>query len=188
MTFSIQRVTGSVIERLPSRYDVNLMLNRVFVYPTRVAINYIGNRFIIKSHCLPTTLEVGGFHTHEERLLYGIFQSIVDIVELNCAMEARSCELDDVSPSCTPKWSYCNWPRRSKELGIKYLHYLIYNEVLVEPAIELLILYTWWTTIRPLRLENAESASDEMQKQYNEEDEEMMIRVIRNRNKYDWRF
>ncbi len=50
-------------------------------------INYIYNRFISKTHYLPTNLTPGKWYEFDDRLFHGMFGALVDFVEIEVASE-----------------------------------------------------------------------------------------------------
>lgn len=162
---------------------------------------YIKNRFIIKTHVCNTTLLRGEYHEISERLLYGMFQLLVDYVEINLAKEMI---LTD--NTITIPWIYkFKWnDYRSKELGLKHIEWqqsLQDDNILGHSqscdATEVLRLYTWWTEVRPKRIdpyeqldeynnETTRSSMDNIYKiedEYWNEDTDMLISLVHLRGK-----
>lgn len=131
---------------------------------------YFINRFVDKTHYLPTKLKAGQYHELDNRILNGLFESLVDFVE---------CEKANMELVCNPKenveldpWWHKSrifrWRHiRSRELGMKYLDWETkLNEDIPEEnkedqevllngqaalARETIALYTWWKDVRPAR-------------------------------------
>lgn len=153
---------------------------------------YIKKRFILKTHYLKTGLNPGVYHELDERILHGLFNELVDFVEKDLAHLS--------------KWNkekkYKFKKGRSKEAAYDYFDWVLKltqkneknEDVESQQAIDSKIikeLYEWWTTIRPNRQDVYEiftkekHGSDyylkiyEMEKKYDEEDEIMMIKLIK---------
>lgn len=181
---------------------------------------YISNRFFDKIHYLPTNLEPGKYYEVKTRLLHGLFETLVDFIEIEKA------------------WMHVVWDKKAMKdyfpwhvriRSLRYKHYrnpaaglahLKWEISLGEEspyqskaAREQLDLYNWWKNVRPARVDpfdksglsafynkkrndglgilDPESESDKkehsrmmklcdkIEKEYNDEDEEMMIRLIR---------
>jgi hypothetical protein len=108
---------------------------------------YIRNRFIDKPHYLDTKLPRGEWHEFDTRVLHGLFESLVDFVEIEKAhMSYISDELKDKKPKRV-------YP--SRERGIEYLDWEISlgdeNSGQSEAAQEIKELYIWWKDERPAR-------------------------------------
>ncbi len=183
---------------------------------------YVINRFVDKLHYLPTRFKPGDYYELDDRLLHGMFESLVDFVE---------CEKAHMELMCNSKenelpWWYHSWITRwksirSREIGMKYLKWeadLDKNEENMDNgqadhARETIALYTWWKDVRPVRpdpydvsgwsdicakhdslddllsdnkneeeeKESKDSLNNlwQIEKQYDDEDEQMMIRLIK---------
>lgn len=181
---------------------------------------YIKNRFFDKMHYLQTRLEPGKYYDLDTRLLHGLFESLVDFVEVEKAHMQQMMGEED-KPLRYRFWFLRFSSIRSKELGFKYLEW---EATLDEPgqeypcndqaktAREIMELYTWWKEKRPARPdpyditgwteycaskpdgelfwatktdeERAQSKSmldqmNDIEKQYDDEDEQMMLRLIK---------
>lgn len=90
-------------------------LQNFFYYPYDVYYSvqyYLINRFIKKTHYLPTRLEAGEYHSVSERILHGLFETLVDYVEISLAKRDYFYNPD----------RYENTPfKRSREAGLNYL-------------------------------------------------------------------
>ncbi|MGZ8924341.1 MAG: hypothetical protein ACXW2E_00525 [Nitrososphaeraceae archaeon] len=112
---------------------------------------YIRNRFILQTHLIDTKLEKGNWYITYNRILYGMFESLVDYVEIDQAFMYLKFEL------CKP---YPNWRKvPSRELGMARLKWessLLIDDVYFSRqamvAREVIELYTWWKDIRPNRV------------------------------------
>jgi hypothetical protein len=83
---------SEVKAKSPIRYFIaEKLLNRIqdFINFPKDIYNsiryYIRNRFITKTHYLKTGLEPGVYHELDERILYGLFNELVDFVEVEQA-------------------------------------------------------------------------------------------------------
>ena len=125
--------------------------------PTPIADTryYIRNRFIRKTHVLPTGLKVGAYHDLDERILHGLMTALVDFVEIEKAYKSRWCGTNE---SKTAKWKQGRCP----ELGLAYLDWemTLDNPDLDENnrcdsqaaiAKEVRAIYDWWTVTRVAR-------------------------------------
>jgi hypothetical protein len=165
---------------------------------------YIRYRYIIKTHYVPTGLPPGEWYETDERLIFSMFNLLVDFIEIEKANMQRLCKSN----------SYSNTPwyliYRSREQGLQYLNWEITltgeDGRQSYTAQEQLALYNWWTEIRPNRLDPYESTGynshcdtrdwqlwddvddvlqpmlrqiREIQNDYNVEDTDMMIRLVR---------
>lgn len=131
-------------------------LQNIVLFPADVydAIRmYINNRYISQTHKIVTRLKPGQWHESDTRILYGLFQVLVDYVEV---------ELSHMYYCCHPiekPWYRRNlfrWNRyRDAENGLKYLEWemsLVDESPLqAERAQQVLSLYRWWTETRPQR-------------------------------------
>lgn len=180
---------------------------------------YYRNRFYRKTHVLPTGFKPGEYHDLDERILYGIMNSLVDYVEVELAYKSRWCNTEE---SKTAKWQNGRCP----ELGLAHLAWAMTlgSEELDEvercnsqaaSAREIKIIYDWWKS-RPNRpdpydvsgwseicedrqnggLKMFEKGSTEFERrkdkalktlrkiesQYEKEDQDMLIRVIKRRH------
>lgn len=192
-----------------------------FMTPLTMCANikhYISNRFISKTHMLKTDLKPGVWHDLDTRLLHGMFNELVEFVEVEEAnMEVYCGDAEGFLPwyyKCLPKIITMFFKFRSAEAG---LHHLDWESQLTHDygehhtddgngnlthqalsAIEIKDMYTWWTTVRPLREDlyasidvlddNFEFDSIPIDHIHNEEarreqeDEDMMIRLIKVRS------
>lgn len=117
---------------------------------------YYVNRFVDKIHYLPTGLKPGIYSDASERLLRGMFETLVDFVEVEKASMQRSCGDETKKSPFLTNWRRC----RDPELGIKYLQWEMsltddenggIHTHQAEKAREILELYLWWKNIYPNR-------------------------------------
>ena len=199
---------------------------------------WFNNRFISKTHTLTSNLKKGQWHELETRILHCMFDELVNFVEIEQAWHYVIWDSGKRKEYKTP-WYATGWWRfrvwRSADAGLAYLNWaknLVCDEnsgftpdhelygkptSQAESAAEILILYYWWTEIRPARPdpydvsgwselcdrrrsedsnrwwwhfedrteedreESRKSLAicDKLEKEYNQEDEEMMIRLIK---------
>lgn len=197
---------------------------------------YINNRWVSKTHYLSTGLKAGKWHEMDERLLHGMFNELVNFVEIELAWWHIAWNGEDASKYKAPFWSrgWFRWRTwRCKQAGLDNLDWqrsITYDEKYgTEPADEnfgkptpqaiaaqeILDLYHWWTVARPARkdpyddsgwsaickkrrqtdpddffgeaktleekeqTDNALDALRKMEEQFEKEDTEMMIRLIK---------
>lgn len=161
--------------------------------------HYVRRRWVDKTHFLKTGLKPGHYYELDKRILHGLFNELVDFVEI----ELAHLSLWDR----TKKYRFKNG--RSVEAAYEYFEWatnLKYDEDwMVNPeddrygeltdqakaAIKIKELYEWWTKIRPLRDDpyltiNKDTHGENYfeaiafveEDQYNE-DNEMLIRLIK---------
>jgi hypothetical protein len=178
---------------------------------------YCRNRFHRKCHVLSTGFTPGEYHDLDERILYGLMNSLVDYVEVDLAYKNRWCNTEE---SKKAKWKN----GRCIELGLAHLAWEMSLddpkldqhercEGQAETAREIKVIYDWWKTVRPARpdpydasgwsdlcdekradgLKWYEQGSDEyeetktaalatlrkIESAYEEEDEQMLMRLIK---------
>lgn len=196
-------------------------------YPTDVLNKvraYVKNRFSDKMHYLSTRLKKGQYYDVDTRLLHGLFETLVDFVEIEKAHMQLICG-DGPRPFRYRWWGLRWMSYRSRELGMKHLEWEITldspeldeyqaSPIQAQTAREIIALYTWWKDIYPNRVDPydasgwselcatlrepgdtfiRESKTDAEQetirecldrcrtieKQYDDEEEQMMIRMIK---------
>lgn len=199
---------------------------------------YIDNRFLTKTHVLSSSLSKGQWHEFEERVLYSMFDTFVDFIEIETAWSHCMWNSEAQKKYNMPWWRgqwYTRWFRRWRcaEAGVAHLEWemtLKYNDEWTkktdplydkptpqaEAAKEKWALYYWWKYVRPQRadvydysgwsaycderekanpdgwvFENNKSKKDKkrtkelleamrkLEEQYDAEDEEMLIRLIK---------
>lgn len=202
----------------------DILLNKIqniLYYPSDLFNSiriYIKNRFITKTHYLKTGLRPGFYHELDERILHGLFNELVEFVEIEQAwiqyissfipQKTKKDNIDDVKQIRKYLFAKSKIKKftRSPELGIKYLNWamnLVFDETYgvekedpeygqpTEQAIaakEILELYLWWKK-RDERKNpygswgkkdiEAIKKSWEIEEQYDKEDEDMLIRLIK---------
>jgi hypothetical protein len=114
--------------------------------------HYIRNRWIDKRHYLKTGLKPGHYYEFDERILHGLFNELIDYVEIECAHLSFLNEDKKYTVKngrcIEAAYDYFEWSNNLKEEGEDN------NETLSEQAIqsrELQELYEWWKLKRPLR-------------------------------------
>jgi hypothetical protein len=194
---------------------------------------YVVNRWLDKLHYVPTGLKAGEWHETDTRLLHGMFELLVDFVEIEKAWMQVVWSPENWKKYDFPRWYKYRWlrwaaHRRIPQAGIDYLKWEMSladtnvdeygvdhaNPRQAAAAKEQLELYTWWKTIRPFRPDPHDASgwsaycdlrrSDdddifwldtpdkdreattamlklchEIEEQYETEDEEMLIRLIK---------
>jgi len=132
---------------------------------------YVVNRWIDQSHALvahPKNIKPGQYRDFDTRILYCLFDELVDFVEIEKAY--NNYRWNEEKQKGMKWWQVGRWRTRtwrSAEAGIEYLkweisltneEYLDANEKhLAKPtaqsiaAQEILDLYTWWTSVYPNR-------------------------------------
>ena len=183
-------------------------LQNFFMFPIdiyRTIKYYIINRYIDKTHYLKTGLIPGQYHELDERILHGLFNELVDFVEIESAA-----------------WSSEKFKgRRNAKIGVNHLKWaseLVYDAKYLDKndkrigkptdqatsAKEILELYNWWLE-RPNRpdIHDISGWSDycktekekgyeinkegkialkkmrDLEEKYDKEDEKMLIRLIK---------
>lgn len=123
---------------------------------------YFIHRFIDKSHYIDTKLKRGKFYEIDNKILHGMFELLVDFVEIENAHKYQA---------------FANEPKKNNpEDGIKYLDWEISlgesSPLQSKTAAEVKELYLWWTIIRPKRKDvYEESGWDEYDKSLKNKDE-----------------
>lgn len=171
---------------------------------------YLKNRFITKTHYLKTGLKPGQWHELDDKILHGLFNELIDFVEIDKAWMFVVFDKEAFEKYNFPKSlknRFLRWkPFRCPEAGIEHLKWEMSLEeesaVQAGTAKELLYLYDWWKNIRPERpdpwevsgynkidhdfdteiteeLSNALKKSDEFERKYHNEDNEMLCSLIK---------
>jgi hypothetical protein len=193
----------------PFRYYIaEELLNDIqdfFCFPKdvcKVIRNYINNRYVHKTHYLKTGLKPGEYYEFDFRMLHGLFNELVDFVEIE---KAHMCSITNNDESKKYKFK----KGRCIEAGLDYLDWeskLTHKDELTqqaESAIKTLKLYNWWKNRinRPDPMDesgwsdycdNKEYRSkitdegreklnklQELEEKYDQEDEDMMIELIK---------
>jgi len=128
--------------------DVFDFVQDIIYFPYDIYCNicyYFENRFIYKTHYLPTKLKVGEYSDLSHRLLHAMGESVVDFVEVEKAHMNDICKVDDDN----------DYPKDRREAGMSYLDWEINlgeeNPTQSEAAKEIKKIYLWWKDIRPNR-------------------------------------
>jgi len=173
--------------------------------------HYYQNRFVSKTHYLKTGLKAGRYHELDTRIMHGLFNELVEFVEVEQAWMNHICNKEK-------KFKFKNG--RCPEAGIDYLNWamgLVCDEdsgykksdklfgkptSQAEAAKKIFEIYDWWKNKRPNRLDAMEVSGwadycdnkknytqkqvssflknlDKIEKQYDKEDEDMMIDLIK---------
>jgi hypothetical protein len=173
---------------------------------------YLKNRFVTKTHYIKTGLKPGHWHELDDRILFGLFNELVDFVEVDKAWMFVVFDnemFDKYKFPKTFKNRFLRWKHfRCPEAGIAHLNWessLEDSESQSNVAKEILFLYDWWKNIRPERpdpydvsgydklehgfdveptkeLYEALEKSNELEKKYDNEDTEMLYSLIKIRN------
>lgn len=180
-------------------------LQNFFYFPSDVYKSikfYCRNRFIDKTHCLKTGLKPGSFYELDQRILYGLFNELVEFVEIDIAVKQNW---------YSNKKKYKFTKGRCSEAGLDYLKWasrLKSNRRPTDQAVAAkttLKLYNWWKCIRPNRPDpyaisgwddyhssnnekdkkNALNKLGRIENKYQQEDEQMLIELIKIRS-YLW--
>jgi hypothetical protein len=186
--------------------DFLIALQDVIYWPYDKIMNvkyYLINGFVSKTHVLRTRLKFGQYCEIDDRMLHGMFETLIDFIECEKAHMGtwNHPEFKSINP-----W-YKEW--RCPEAGISVLNWemTLYkpqkdeegNEIpysesprQAASACEQLELYNWWKYIRPDRPDPYETVTgkgsarydkiNQITEQYNKEDEEMLIRLIKIRS------
>jgi hypothetical protein len=193
----------------PVRYYIaEELLNSIqdfFYFPKdvyKVIRNYINNRYIHKTHYLKTGLKPGCYYEFDFRMLHGLFNELIDFVEIE---QASMCSITNHDKSKKYKFKKGRCP----EAGLDYLDWASSLTHENEPTLQAemakrtLKLYHWWKNRnnRPDAMDesgwseycdNTEFGSKttdegreklnklhELEEKYEQEDEDMMIELIK---------
>lgn len=162
--------------------------------------HYLYNGFVTKPHYLKTGFKFGRYYEIDDRMLYGMFETLVDFIEIEKA-HMGSWNHPEYK-SINPWWK--EW--RCPEAGLAHLDWEISLEKpqkdedgkeipfsdsprQAESAKEQLALYNWWKYTRPNRPDpykvihgKGNKKYDkiiQMEDEYRREDEEMLIRLVK---------
>lgn len=195
-------------EKRPLRYWLSEnLLNRlqdIVYFPLdiyRTIRVYIRNRFIDKIHYLHTGLKKGEYYDLDHRILYALFNELVDFVELELSHLSKfdkNIKYNFVKGRC----------KQAQDDYFKWANHLKHQGRLTEQAKasrKIKELYEWWKYTRPNRkdpfsdpilgdidgiLDNKKfkkkqklyELAYDLEKQYDDEDTEMLINLIKIRN------
>lgn len=186
-------------------------LQDIIYYPSDIYFNlknYVRNRWIDKTHYLKTGFKPGYYYEFDERILHGVFNELVDFVEIELAHLSRwdkTKKYKFKKGRCIEAaYDYFKWANNLKEKNEKG------NRVLSDQAKssrKIKKIYEWWKKRldRPCPMDasgwskycenkNTENAGDgkaelkklqSIEEKYDKEDEEMLIELIKLR-KYLW--
>lgn len=162
---------------------------------------YIRNRFIDKTHYIKTGLKAGEYYDLDYRILHGLFNELVELVEIDFAYRAiwddeKKKKYKFVKGRCVEAGiDYLNWAsslRYNKDYGLTSVD-KGYNELTPQAiaAQKTFELYHWWKNIRPNRINPHDLFSEEkdgkyyfrkigkMEDSYDKEDTKMLIELIK---------
>jgi hypothetical protein len=156
---------------------------------------YILNRFFDKTHALVASkkhIKRGSWIDLSDRLLYCMFDSLVDFVEIECAYHNLAWMEPEKRKMYKLPFAYKFFNTRLPQLGIDYL---IWSASLgdeypmctkqAEYSKTALELYYWWkkrdARIDPYEIEDTRNAFD-IEAEYDNEDDEMLIKLIKIRH------
>lgn len=155
-------------------------LQNFIFYPSDVYHSikyYIKNRFITKTHYLKTGLKPGYWYDFDERILHGIFNELVDFVEIELAHLSKWDKTKKYyfkNGRCVEAaYDYFNWAKELEHEGEKTRQ--------AENAQKIQDLYEWWKTERSKRIN---SYDYDLEEKYQEEDTKMLIKLIEIRNSF----
>lgn len=146
-------------QRKPIRYWITEKLLRylqnIIYYPYDLYNEikfYIHNRWIDKTHYLKTGLRPGGYHEFDERILHGLFNELVDYVEIELAHLSRwdtTKKYKFKNGRCLEAvYDYFKWANNLKEKNEKGRKVLTPQ---AHDARKVQKLYEWWKHKRPNR-------------------------------------
>lgn len=142
--------------------------------------SYIRNRFFDKIHYLKTGLTPGEWYDFDHRLLHGIFNELVDFVEIELAHlgkwgnETKKYKFKK-GRCIEASYDYFKWASELKENGELTSQ--------AHAAIKIKKIYEWWKYERPSKIDFFDSIEEEMKQE--EEDTQMLIEII-NLRKHLW--
>lgn len=149
--------------------DFLTLLQDVLMFPSDVVDevrHYWVNRFVTKTHMINTKLKPGQWHETDTRMMHGMFQLLVDFVEIEKAQMNAWCSPKEVDRPWWYRFRVFRWSDyRSRKDGIAYLDWEITLDApnvdeygtdhscpaQAASAAETKKLYLWWTEQRPAR-------------------------------------
>lgn len=148
-------------KRKPIRYWITekflKVLQDIIYYPYDIyneIKHYIRNRWIDKTHYLKTGLVPGKYHEFDERILHGLFNELVDYVEIELAhlmLWGRTKKYKFKKGRCVEAaYDYFKWASRLKDTypdGTKKA------SEQSKTARKIKRLYEWWKKTRPSRVD-----------------------------------
>ncbi len=174
---------SSTQKNSPIRYylaeDFLNIIQKIIMSPISLCYNilyYLHNRYIVKTHTLVSNLKTGQWYDYDTRLLHASFNELVNYVQIECANKFLNFDKNSYKPSNTLINYFKPW--RSEEAGLKYLDLLVelgYDESFRK----IKQLYMWWIYTRPSR-NNSDSDIDNQE--YEQEDTQKLIELVKTRN------
>lgn len=187
-----------IAEELLSKLQDLVSLPLDIIYTVRI---YIRNRFIDQTHVLKTGLKPGEYYDLDYRILYGLFNELVDFIEIECASISRydtNKKYKFVRGRCVEAgMDYLNWASSLKYGINEGLHKgdKLFGQPTqqAQSAQKIKELYLWWKdrNNRPNPHDLFTEAKDgkkyflkidKMQKDLEKEDNNMLIKLIKIRN------
>lgn len=163
-------------------------LQNIIYFPYDIYHNievYVRNRWIDKTHMIKTGLKPGEYYEFDTKILYGLFNELVDYVEKDISYTMKVYE----------DRNYQFKHGRCKQAGLDHLDWAIgltfgsdyginendpdYNKPTPQAISAMAIkeLYLWWTEKRPNR-PDLPSLCYDMEIKYHQEDTDMLIKLI----------
>lgn len=159
---------------------------------------YIRNRFLDQTHVLKTGLKPGQYYDFDTRILYGLFNELVDLVEIEYAhlsMWDKKQKYKFKNGRCVDAGlDYLKWAsniKYSKKMGLDKGNKLVSEYTnQAKAARKTLELYNWWKNrqnrANPYDLFSKETHGknyyikiDKLEKDYYKEDNKMLIELIK---------
>lgn len=193
-------------KRKPIRYwiteELLSTLQNIVYYPYDIYSNtkgYIRNRWIDKTHYLKTGLKPGRYHELDSRILHGLFNELVDYVEVDLAhlslWDRTKKYKFKTGRSVEAAYAYFEWASNLKygeDCGYSP-NDPDYGELTpqAEDTIKIKTLYEWWKDERPHRVNPFDVFTkethgdkyfkliDEREKLYEQEDTNKLIELIK---------
>lgn len=135
--------------------DIVDNVQNVVMFPLDVyhdVVYYIKNRFFVQSHALVATrdhIPRGTWADLDHKILYCLFDSLVDFVEIEEAWMHVVFSAEDRAKYNTPKYrGVTRW--RCAQAGVDHLKWKIEDHD-CEASKTILDLYNWWKYVRPTR-------------------------------------
>lgn len=181
-----QELEDNLKKQYPIRYAIREtyldLAQDIVMFPIDLALwirRYLSNRFFHKYHMLRTGLKKGEYYDLDERILRACFTGLEEFVEVECAWMEHILNSDKYDGR---RITF----RRDATKGIDYLITQggINHELVAERNKEILALYNWWKIERPARVDPYEDETHakeayEIETKYEEEDQEMLIRLMK---------
>ena len=185
---------------------------------------YFYNRLVTRSHAMTSVnMKVGKYYEVETRMLEGMFGTLVQYVEVECAQNnydywERDGNTENKAPGIWRAIGMSLLGRRWRN-PVSGINRLLWEASLIcdddsgseigdpeymqpteqaKTAMEVLALYTWWTIVRPARIDpyvdheldprgtgffsrtiDKHLNRIEIEQQYEQEDEEMLLRLVK---------